>query len=134
MNEHLDTPAPQFPSPISSMEIEEVRAEVPRRGGFLPSLIVVGIIAIIVFAVCTPRGRSQDVAFPERDTTGDANVSALVDRRLKMITILPRDRIPAILNPRIETAEAADGSIGLNEPTIGIEINGVTHGRTRRSS
>ncbi len=41
-----------------------------------------------------------------------------------MITVLPKDRIPAILNPILESAEDAGVNIAPDEPIIGVEING----------
>ena len=110
--------------PPSSMEIEQIRADIPRPIGFIPALIVFGFFALVAFAVCVPRGGSQEVTLPWRTGGGDAEDGTVPARRLELITVVPRDRIPAILNPTLETAEDAGGDIALDELIIGLEING----------
>ena len=105
------------------MEIEEIRAQVPRGIRFAPSLIIVGVVAVIAFAVCVPREGTQEITLPIRSSfspTGDP----LGGRVFDMITVLPKDRIPAILNPILESAEDAGVNIAPDEPIIGVEING----------
>ena len=106
------------------MEIEEIRADIPRGGGFIPALAIIAIVAVAVFAFFIPRGGTQQVALPLRNADGVDEGEVLGGRQLKLITVIPRDRISAILNPRLETAEDAAGSIALDEPVIGLEING----------
>ncbi len=113
----------EFNERPSSMEIEQIRAEVPRGVGFGPALLVIGVIAIFAFTVCVPRGGTQEVTLPIRSSLSPAG-DPLGGRVFDMITVIPRDRIPAIINPFLESAEDAAGNIALDEPIIGIEING----------
>ena len=105
------------------MEIEQIRADVPPGIGFAPALIVIGVVAVVAFAVCVPRGGAQEVTLPIRNSLSAAD-DPLASRVFDMITVIPRDRISAIINPILESADDAARNLALDEPIIGIEIDG----------
>ncbi len=45
------------------------------------------------------------------------------DEEYRIVTLLPRDAIPAIDNPRFFSASAADDEYAPNEPVIGVVFN-----------
>ena len=49
---------------------------------------------------------------------------AAAERSLKIITVLPKDAIRAILDPEFLTAEEADGQMDPGERVLGLSING----------
>ena len=54
---------------------------------------------------------------------GDPNDPASLDRTLEIVTLLPRYRIQAILNPRFISPEQAE-TYDDDEPVLGVTING----------
>jgi len=57
----------------SSMEIAQIRANVPRRICFAPALIGIGVVVVAAFAVCLSRGRAQEVTLPIRSSLSVAD-------------------------------------------------------------
>ena len=49
------------------------------------------------------------------------------ERELKIITLLPKDAIPAIFDPEFIDAAAADGQLDPRDLVIGVSINGEHH-------
>lgn len=47
-----------------------------------------------------------------------------IDRDLRIVTLLPKDAIPAIFDPEFLTVEEADEWYDTEEPVLGVEING----------
>ena len=81
------------------------------------------MVTFIALAACVPRGDSQEVMLPPDDVAGLAG-DPLAGRTFEMIAVVPRDRIAAIINPRLQTAAEGGGRIAPDEPVIGLSING----------
>ena len=82
--------------------------------------ISLGALAFIL-AGCGLQGGSV-VGVPESSTSGDP--SAPGERDLRMVTLLPRDGIPAIDNPRFLTVEEANQVYTDDELVIGVDFDG----------
>jgi hypothetical protein len=67
------------------------------------------------------RGTSQ-VTVPNSSTSGDP--AATGERDLQMVTLLPRDAIPAIDNPTFLTVEEANQQYADDEVVLGVEFDG----------
>jgi hypothetical protein len=91
-------------------------------------LVVAVIILWIVWRMANTY-QTQSVTLPAAtreesgtDQTGP-NTSKL-DREVDIVTLLPRDAIPAIFSPQFMSADVADEWYDDDEPVIGVEING----------
>ena len=66
---------------------------------------------------------------PETAATSDASAPVTVssedeERDLKIVTLLPFDAIPAILEPEFTTVEEADAQLEPHNLVLGLSING----------
>lgn len=66
------------------------------------------------------RDRLMQIALATR-TPAELEIEA---NRLEIVTVLPFDSIPAILDPQFVSAEEADGSYQPDEKVLGVSING----------
>ena len=85
----------------------------------------VTVAGIVLFFVLGGPGALQ-IALLDKETIvlpGDPNDPTTPGRTLEIVTLLPRDGIPAILNPQFTSAEEADGYVA-DEPVLGVSING----------
>jgi hypothetical protein len=55
---------------------------------------------------------------------GGAEGEGPMEREFKIITLLPKDGIPAIFNPKFVTAEFAERQFRTGDQVIGVSING----------
>ena len=91
---------------------EPVDLTAPRDGGENQVVEVPDLTATpIVIATAAPTPPDSPAPTPER-------------RKLEIITILPKDAIPAILNPTFVSMEVADGRFGDLELVLGLSVNG----------
>ncbi len=96
------------------------------RSGYI---IAIGLGALVVAALFLPQIRqfwhnlrAEEVEVPL--TAGNATASPGETLDLKIITILGKDGIPAILDPQfISAAEGAEQMVG-SERVLGVSING----------
>ena len=85
-------------------------------------LLSLGLGALaFVLAGCGLQGGSV-VSVPHSSTSGDPDATG--ERELRMVTLLPRDGIPAIDNPHFLTVEEANRVYADDELVIGVEFNG----------
>lgn len=63
-----------------------------------------------------------EVSIPDSSTPGDS--SAVDERDLELVTLLPRDAIPAIDDPTFLSAEEANQQYDDDEIVIGVVFNG----------
>jgi hypothetical protein len=61
----------------------------------------------------------QSVVLPASEAAGGT-----LGRDLRLVTLLPKDAIPAIFDPQFLTAEEADGWYSPDELVLGVEIDG----------
>ena len=99
---------------------------IARNSGYL---IVVVIVALLVAAIFLPqirqvwlKLRSEEVTITGPVTHG--SVSGDRDLNLRIITVLGKDGIPAIFDPRFVTGTDADSQMLSNERLLGVSING----------
>jgi len=90
-------------------------------------LVVLGIIVIVLIAVVF----GSDALSLVLGTGGahTANVPALNDadpdaEGYEIVSLLPKDAIPAIYNPQFVSGAEADEQYGADELVLGVEING----------
>ncbi len=83
-------------------------------------LIVLGGLALVYFLFLRP-GRDITVV-----TTPDLTnpESTPKEQTYRIVTLLPRDGIPAIDNPEFYSAESADAEYAPDELILGVSING----------
>ena len=92
-------------------------------------IIAIGLVALVVAALLMPQIRqlwhnlrAEEVEVPLAAPNGIASPGETIN--LEIITILGKDGIPAILDPRfISGAEAAEQMVG-SERVLGVSIDG----------
>ena len=83
--------------------------------------IVLALLALVVIALVV-AGCSGDTPV---STSGPTNTPSLAaSRDLEIITLLPKDAIPAILEPEFLTVAEADEQMQDDELVIGVSIEG----------
>ena len=82
------------------------------------------LVAIVVLAVIYVPQLGQPTLRLGAETVTIVNLSASGTRDLKIITILGRDGIPAILDPVFDNSATAGDQMEPNERVIGVSING----------
>ena len=103
----------------------------------MPYLVLGGFLAIILTACSGGRETvtiSEPSPIPDLASGRDEDQNALndaksaetppVERELEIITLLPRDGIPAIDNPTFLSAEETDQEYDPDELVIGVEFDG----------
>lgn len=93
----------------------------------------IGIAVIVILALVVASGSNrlhssagvaakgaaaaEEGLSPTKDSDAD-------EPEYRIVTLLPKDAIPAIYNPRFVEGEEADKQYGENELVLGVEING----------
>ena len=111
----------------------------------LMKFLMVGSILIIVLAACAPNGEREQAPAadeapevqitPEEDevepSTNEPPIESLPELQggrnydeLEIVTLLPRDGIPAIDNPEFLSAEEADEEYAPDELVLGVNYDG----------
>lgn len=95
---------------------------------FIPVLVAIVVLAVIYVP---PLGQPTLRLGAETVTIVDLSASGATSsdgtRDLKIITILGRDGIPAILDPVFDNSATAGDQMEPNERVIGVSINGESH-------
>ena len=104
------------------------------KSGFF---IAIALGALIVFVVFLPslrqwwlnvRAEEVSITYPSRDQVsslaGDGASSSTGTLELRIITVLGRDGIPAILDPEFIGANEAFSQMAPDERVLGLSING----------
>ncbi len=85
----------------------------------LPMLVIVAAIVTVVFMIMSQLGyHSRSVQVTDTSTG--------VERSYKIVTVLPRDAIPAITNPQFVTQSEAVQWMKADEQVIGLSIGNET--------
>ena len=96
-------------------------------------LIAIALGALIVFVVFLPslrqwwlglRAEEVTISYPSSISAAGGASSATETRELKIITVLGRDGISAILHPEFIDASAAFAQMDPDERVLGLSING----------
>lgn len=85
----------------------------------LVSLILLGILASFLLSACVLS--QETVSVPEPAAQGEA--ASPEERELTIVTLLPRDGIPAIDDPVFLNVADADEEYAPEELVIGVEFN-----------
>jgi hypothetical protein len=85
-------------------------------------IILAAVGLAVVLSGCGLLRESDEVAVPDSSAVGDSETSS--ERSLEMITLLPRDAIPAIDGPLFLSAEEAARQYDGDEIVLGVEFNG----------
>jgi hypothetical protein len=86
-------------------------------------LITLGIILSLLLSACASSVETTTVSDVRPQTT-PADQSPSNERQLEIVTLLPRDGIPAIDKPEFLDATQADEEYAPDELVIGVEFNG----------
>ena len=79
---------------------------------------------LLLLSACIAGGSSQPLPTPDVTRSDVSPSLAAKYADLQIITLLPRDAIPAIDNPTFLTAEEADQFYDPGELVLGVELNG----------
>ena len=74
------------------------------------------------FFLSSVRGEEVALAAPEDAAPGPAPTRA--PRSVRIITVLPKDAIPAIMDPEFVTGDEAEDQMSPTERVLGLSING----------
>jgi hypothetical protein len=103
-------------------------SELPGRLRSLLPLFALAALALVfgVFVVRRAGLLSEQVVVTDpRGTSAPASADASpVARELRMVTLLPKDAIPAIFDPTFVSAEEADAFFDPDDLVIGVSIEG----------
>lgn len=83
-------------------------------------LLLLGAIVVGYFLLRRP---TEDVIVSSPANPTQATL-AVAQRTLEIVTLLPRDAIPAIDNPRFYSAAEADAEYAPDELVLGVSLNG----------
>ena len=72
----------------------------------------------------TATGTPDSTPTPSPSPTATATAAEAPEPELEIVTVLPPDAIPAIDDPAIVSAAAADGQLRANDLVIGVSIGG----------
>lgn len=94
----------------------------------IPLMIVIALVLALGTFLARRTGLLSEtvtVATPRAPTNAADRVAAAVARQLRIITLLPKDGIPAIFNPQFITAEqASENQLRPGDQVMGVSING----------
>ncbi len=88
------------------------------RSRYIGGLMVLGSLLLVA---CGAGSGAADTSGGEENES-----QARGSEDLRIVTLLPRDAIPAIDNPRFLNAEQADLEYDPDELVLGVDINGET--------
>ncbi len=80
--------------------------------------LVIGVVCLRQFGILT---ESATLRLPATYREGDAVQDG---RAVEIVTLLPKDGIPAIFNPKFVSADEANTQLDLDDLVIGVSLNG----------
>ena len=81
------------------------------------------LLLVMLLAACSPGGTAVSNPTNNTDNSGSGGGNGRYDE-YEIVTLLPRDGIPAIDNPQFVNAFDADNAYDPDELVIGVEFNG----------
>ena len=90
----------------------------------LPTALVVLVAGCLCMLASACDARPASGPQPTRTLTFPEVYTDVSDRDLKMISVIPRDAIRAILDPSYLDAEEAEEQFSVDEMVIGISVGG----------
>ncbi len=88
--------------------------------GMLPLFVVIAAVLVIGVMVARRAGLITETVVLGGGPTAEAGA----ERRLRIITLLPKDGIPAIFNPSFVSAAEGAEQLRDDDLVIGVSING----------
>lgn len=85
-----------------------------------PLLLILGLLGVSYLVLRRP---TESVTVVDSDNSSEAP-SGAAERTLDIVTLLPRDAIPAIDDPRFYSAAEADAEYAPDELVLGVSLNG----------
>lgn len=93
----------------------------------IPWIVLALAVGVMFYIIFSPT-RTETVTLASAPARGDGALSPLAgaeeERTFEIVTLLPRDAIPAINNPRFNAVEVANGEYADTDLIIGVEIDG----------
>jgi len=93
------------------------------RSNLIPLLFLLGALAVGYFVLRRPT-ETVTVSSPGHPTDATATSAG---RTYEIVTLLPRDAIPAIDHPRFYSAAEAGAEYEPDERVLGVSLNGESH-------
>jgi len=98
-------------------------------------ILAVALVAVLALAACGAPSADQGAVAKEATAPGEANPSTVADAHpsqstpaelpdYEIVTLLPRDAIPAVFDPEFLSVEEANQEYSDNELVLGVEIDG----------
>lgn len=82
--------------------------------------LAVGVMLYIIFS----PAQTDTVTLASTSAEGSVTTASEEERTFEIVTLLPRDAIPAINNPRFNPVETANGEYADTDLVIGVAIDG----------
>lgn len=116
------TPAP--PSPAATEQAAPAPTSPPVSAAAAPTATGVPATATPADTPAPPAATATSAPAPPPPAASDAEPPQTVERDLEIVTLLPYDAIPAILQPEFITADEADEKLDPGSLVIGLSIDG----------
>lgn len=97
-------------------------------------ILLIGSVAVVAFILTGRGGDSTTVTLDAREPASGASASPATgadggqpppqERTFEIVTLLPKDAIPAVYQPQLISAAEADSQYRETDPVIGVEIDG----------
>ncbi len=120
-----DAAPPALPSPAATQQAAPAPTSPPVSAATAPA--ATGVPATATAAAPTsvpPAATATSAPAPPPPAASDAEPPETVERDLEIVTLLPYDAIPAILQPEFITADEADEKLDPGSLVIGLSIDG----------
>ena len=90
----------------------------------IPWIVLALAVGVMFYIIFSPT-RTETVTLASVPARSDGALSAAEEERtFEIVTLLPRDAIPAINKPRFNAVEVANGEYADTDLIIGVEIDG----------
>lgn len=90
----------------------------------IPWIVLALAVGVMFYIIFSPT-RTETVTLASAPAGADGALSAAQEERtFEIVTLLPRDAIPAINDPRFNSVEVANGEYADTDLIIGVEIDG----------
>ena len=121
-----DAAPPAPPSPAATQQAASAPTSPPVSAATAPAATGVPATATSTAAPTSapPAATATSAPAPPPPAASDAEPPETVERDLEIVTLLPYDAIPAILQPEFITADEADEKLDPGSLVIGLSIDG----------
>ena len=119
-----DAAPPAPPSPAATQQAASAPTLPPVSAATAPAATGVPATATSTAAPTSAPPAATATSAPPPPAASDAEPPETVERDLEIVTLLPYDAIPAILQPEFITADEADEKLDPGSLVIGLSIDG----------